>query len=328
MTNTNAEESVAQRLRLKRWFLRTLVISLVFGALVAVLTLLLGNFGKLTARVLLTLGGLALHSGIAMACVTTLERQQWPRLSVWGLVAFGLNFCVLVGGIWWPGGPDEPALYAVLTTLVLIGYYLTAIPCGDLHERRQWSPLPLAGLAACAVGFAAFVVCLWSEAAWGDWFERATGIAAVLAFSLAHTCLLVRVPGGSGLTWIFRGTLACVWAMALMAVIGIEFEPREELFYRVLGAVGVLDGCGSLSLLIIAKLRGVEKVEGFETTSATIEIHCPRCTMQQTVVVGASSCEDCGLKFRIDIEEPRCAKCGYLLWQLPERRCPECGTTF
>ena len=24
----------------------------------------------------------------------------------------------------------------------------------------------------------------------------------------------------------------------------------------------------------------------------------------------------------------RCLKCGYLLWGLPERRCPECGTEF
>ncbi len=24
----------------------------------------------------------------------------------------------------------------------------------------------------------------------------------------------------------------------------------------------------------------------------------------------------------------RCLKCGYMLWSLPERRCPECGTEF
>jgi DNA-directed RNA polymerase subunit RPC12/RpoP len=46
------------------------------------------------------------------------------------------------------------------------------------------------------------------------------------------------------------------------------------------------------------------------------------------VCVGDSKCGNCGLKFRIEIEEPRCARCGYLLWQLTERRCPECGQTF
>jgi hypothetical protein len=46
------------------------------------------------------------------------------------------------------------------------------------------------------------------------------------------------------------------------------------------------------------------------------------------VDAGASQCTACGLKLRIEIEEPRCAKCDYLLWQLPQRRCPECGTAF
>ena len=327
--NANAPvDLVSARLRLTRWFLRVLVISLSACALVAVVALLLGNFNETTARILLTLGALALHSGVAMACAASLERRLWPRLSLFGLFAFGISFCVLIVCIWWPGGLGEPVIRAILTTGALLGYYILAIPSADLHERRQWPPLPLVGLVACGVGLLMVLVCIWAEPTEDLTFLKATGVVAVIAFSLAHTCLLVRVPGGPALTWLLRGTLACVWAVAAMWSAAIVLEPDDELFFRMFGALGVLDASGSLSLLIMAKLRQIGKIEKLQTTPAHIEIRCPRCTTSQVLDAGKSQCTACGLKFTIEIEEPRCAKCDYLLWQLPERRCPECGTSF
>ena len=122
--------------------------------------------------------------------------------------------------------------------------------------------------------------------------------------------------------------LGCVWLLAAMASASIAWEIDEEFWYRWLGAVGVLDACSSFALLIMAKLRQVGKVENLQSAAARVELRCPRCTALQTVDAGVAKCSACGLKFRIEIEEPRCAKCDYLLWQLPERRCPECGTEF
>jgi len=47
--------------------------------------------------------------------------------------------------------------------------------------------------------------------------------------------------------------------------------------------------------------------------------------MAQTVQSGHTRCAQCRLKFHIEIEEPRCPKCNYLLHMLTEPRCPECG---
>ena len=328
MNASTPEDLAPARLRLKQWFLRTLVISLTCCALVAVIALLLGTFNQTTGRILLTLGALAMHSGIAMACAASLEHRLWPKLSLVGLVLFGINFCVLITCLWLLGGPDEPALRAALMTGALLGYYILAIPCADLHERRRWPPLPLIGLIVCGVGLLMVVVCIWAEHTEDMTFLKATGIVAVLAFSLAHMCLLVRVPGGPVLTWLFRATLACVWAVAAMWSVAIVLEPTDDFFFRVFGALGVLDASGSLALLIVAKLKRIEEVGKLETAPARIEVHCPRCTLSQVLETGKSECTACGLKFTIEIEEPRCVKCDYLLWQLPERRCPECGTAF
>ena len=79
MNASTPEDLAPARLRLKQWFLRTLVISLTCCALVAVIALLLGTFNRTTARILLTLGALAVHSGIAMVCAAALEHRQWPQ---------------------------------------------------------------------------------------------------------------------------------------------------------------------------------------------------------------------------------------------------------
>jgi hypothetical protein len=316
------------RLRLKRVFLRTLVLSLVTCALVAVAALLAGSFNETTAKILATLGALAVHSGVAMLCAHWRERQHWPTFSLVGLLAFGVNFVVLIACIWWPRWFDEHGGRAAATTGALLGFYLLALPCADLRERRVRPLFSTAGLVFAGLAFLMTLVCIWIEPTGSDAFPKATGVAAIVAFSFAHSALLLRVPGGGSAAWLLRGALVCVWAMAAMASVTIVEDFDDEFWFRLLGAVGVLDATGSLALLILAKLHKVGKVEKLQSAAPQVELRCPRCTTLQQVAVGAATCNTCGLKFRLEIEEPRCAKCDYLLWQLPERRCPECGTPF
>ena len=52
-----------------------------------------------------------------------------------------------------------------------------------------------------------------------------------------------------------------------------------------------------------------------------------------TVAMGVACCVAAAVRHaRLDAashtREPRCTNCGYLLCGLPQKRCPECGTTF
>ncbi len=320
--------ATSQRLRLKRWFLLTLVISLSVCAFVAVLVLLLGEFNDTTVRILLTVMALALHSGVALACAAFLEARLWPQYSGFGLVLFAANFALLVTCIWWPGGLDTPAARAIATTGVLLGYYIIGIPAADLRERQQWPASGRVGLYAVGIAAGLLLACVWGDAGFDLKFAKITGIAAVIAGTLAHTCLLLRIPGGLTLAWVFRLALASAWAVAAFAVVAIIWEPRAEAFYRVFGACGVIDACATLALLILAKIRQVARTQELVTAPPRLELRCPRCRAEQQLEAGNTACTSCGLKIRIRIEEPRCAKCDYRLWNLPERRCPECGTEF
>jgi hypothetical protein len=318
-------------LRLKRLFLRALIISLVCCALVAVIALLAAAFNETTGKILVTLGALAVHSGFAMLCAATLERGRRPRLSAAGLVLGALSFGVLMTCVWVPGWFDEPTIRALASTGALFAAYVLAVPGAALAEHVERGVLRTLGRAALFVTALAFLmtlVCTWAEPTDDDAFAKATAIMAIAAFSLAHTSLVTRAPRDEVLQRLKALAILALWAPALLAAGMIIIEPRDEAWFRVLGALGVLDATASLSLLIAAKLRQVGRVAELETTPALVELRCPRCLAPQTLAVGASQCTACGLKIRLDIEEPRCRKCNYVLWQLPERRCPECGTAF
>jgi hypothetical protein len=56
-----------------------------------------------------------------------------------------------------------------------------------------------------------------------------------------------------------------------------------------------------------------------------ITLFCPRCRKKQSLELGGASCTSCGLRIEVRAEEPRCAKCDYLLYKLTSDVCPECG---
>ena len=321
------EEALTTRLRLKRIFLRVLIASLVTGTAIAVAVLLFGTFGPTTNRILGSLGVLALHSALAMACADALERRWWPALSRIGLVLFALNFCFFIAVIWLTIGGDT-IIRETLTTLVLIGYYALALPPAALREQRRWLGAAYAGLAASVIGFGMVVLAIWASEVTSDTYVRATGSLAIIAGALAHTCLLGRIQIEPKFSWIVLGTLACLWLVAVLLCYLILTNYLDDFLVRATTAAGVMAGCGTLTLVILVSLKRVKKIERLESSARSIELACPRCARRQSLPVGDTKCEECGLKIRIEIEEPRCAQCGYLLWQLPERRCPECGREF
>ncbi|HOW73831.1 MAG TPA: hypothetical protein PKY77_24780 [Phycisphaerae bacterium] len=328
-------QALAVRLRLKRKFLIALIVSLAASAAIATGVFLFGKFDETAFRILGSLAALAVHSLIAMVLAISVEKRRGLVLHSTGLALFAVNFFLQLACIWWPvltGSTYRsvpPPVRGTLTTLVLIGYYILTLPGAALWEKRRWQPLPQTTVLACIVGLGMVLVCIWSD--WNrsyEVFSKATAIAAIVAFSLAHTSLLGRLPVSTARHWLLGATILCIWGVAATFSFMIVADSSDEFIIRVLGTLGVLDFAGTLVLLILVKLRQVTGVEQLESVTARVEIRCPRCSEAQTVDAGASKCRACGLKFRIEIEEPRCAKCGYLLWQLPERRCPECGLAF
>ncbi|MFW6060941.1 MAG: zinc ribbon domain-containing protein, partial [Phycisphaeraceae bacterium] len=221
----------------------------------------------------------------------------------------------------------------ILTTLSVGLFSITALGAAVVFERGRWRPVMLAAYAVSASGLLLYLYAIWlhertSYYLPGELFAKAMFIMAVWAIALPHMGLLGLAPRSAPLLrWVRRGailavvTLAAVFTRAIL----LNFERDEDLWLRAIGVLGILSGLGTLTVPILARVQRIDQTANTESTPLRLSLTCPRCLTTQEVDSGHARCATCRLKFHIEIEEPRCPACNYLLHMLTEPVCPECG---
>jgi hypothetical protein len=142
----------------------------------------------------------------------------------------------------------------------------------------------------------------------------------------APLLLLSLTRFANALTWVRLATLLIVTLLAGQITAAIVLDRGVDLGWRSIAANAILASLCIVSLPILYRLFGSPNPTDTESVRAEMKIICPRCLEAQAIQAGDSSCLKCKLKFHLEIEEPRCRQCGYLLYRLTEPRCPECGT--
>ena len=246
--------------------------------------------------------------------------------AVAGVVISTACFALMMIGNWFPFGSQYDATGRWWATSgITAGYGLLAVCClaGIRTHRRPWRWVGiLATLAACAIT----IVALWKDLhSGGGLLTVIIGIAVVIA----HANLAMLVPlHGSQRHLRTATTLAVIATTIFVDIDSIwdNFEP-DQPFARLAEASAILAGCGSLALLVLARIN--RKLPApVATEIKAITIICPHCQKKNTVPLGESACPSCRLNFQIQVHEPRCPTCDYLLYGLPSDRCPECGTVI
>jgi hypothetical protein len=185
----------------KKFFIYNLIGSLIISALVAVITVLIGNFNEVTGRVLATLSMVVLHSLISLTFIWDNERQNtFERLAFFINVLFILiviSFLTSIFGIW------------------------KIIP-----ENLVWKLY----LTYFVVGFASLH---------GDILSKATNKENYMDIIIYINYLFMIIV-----------------VLMLQPLIYIEDSTRVlgEIFFRILGAVGIIDGTLSILTIIFYRL--------------------------------------------------------------------------
>jgi hypothetical protein len=212
--------------------------------------------------------------------------------------------------------------------------YLLAISFGALTavERRGIRWIAFLGMALAAFLVIAFPLFLWwteVRSGYGRFPEptgQLIGTAMVLAGAL---CLgsLVIAPRLNLLGRLLQiGTvLSLLGAGACIAVIIWADYTTSRSLEQAFPISLVLTVAGMLSVFAVHRFFGIKARDMLGAMRGTIFLKCPRCLKEQDLAFGESACAGCKLRISIEVEEPRCPKCGYNLNQLTRPICPECG---
>ena len=192
----------------------------------------------------------------------------------WGTRDFGHNHWFEVSGWLAP--------FAVLAVLSLIG-------AGS--DRRYWR---WAGVAAAATAFSmATYAIVFDIRQTSSLFVCIVSVAVVVA----HANAMVRVPLPSNQRWLLWATLGAAFAAAGFVDVGSITRPwQHERLGRLAGAAAIVAGCGTLALLVLARVnRRVPLPELSVADVRQVTLICPRCSRKQTIAIESGTCAACGL---------------------------------
>ena len=221
-------------------------------------------------------------------------------------------------------------LLSYLTIFSLVG-----LVCAAAVTRRRFLPLVWAGTGLFAVSFAGWLILVWI-AAQLDWrtqetFAKANGTSAIFGVLAMHSVLLLLMRTRRSLAkWVRRATIGAAFIVGIWIVVMMwdAFDYDNKFLDRLVGAVAIVGSLGTIATPLLSRLEKLDQQAAGDSGlsgSVSVSLTCPRCACEVTARANKMKrCEGCGLKIKVQFEEPRCL-CGYLLLGLTGDTCPECG---
>jgi hypothetical protein len=162
------------------------------------------------------------------------------------------------------------------------------------------------GVAAAFLAWVLLLISVWSKSQPN---EDLIIVISSLAGVIAHASLAALVTLKPGQVWLRLGTVAAVATTAVFLDLEVIFEPGYgiSVLGRMAGAAAIVASCGSLALIIFARLN--RTTDPVSPTVAFAEIThltliCPRCQKRQKLPIGTAECEGCMLRITTAIEQP------------------------
>ena len=171
---------------------------------------------------------------------------------------------------------------------------------------------------------------LWNPiGAFDGWPRGAVSIGALLLFgwTLAASIAIARLMRIAELrgtqVWLRWGFLGASIAGGALIALGRDFGTSEP---SPLGAACfVIAGCMATAVIVVGWLNRRADMEEQIGSADPGTLRCPRCTGSIAIRPGSGTCAECGLRYRLSLEAPRCRRCRQNLMHLTSSVCPECG---
>jgi hypothetical protein len=284
------------------WLPGVMAVSLIVIEYLATLGLIWNLFRSAEDPAAQTMFFLAATAVPAIGFSAILRRPGGALPARVGLFASAVVFVLLLVGTWggWLGAVRAEhwlslglslAVFAVLAVLCLIG---------SGTDQRHWRWLGVAA-AAAAFSVSAYAIILDIHKT-SAFFVCVVSVAAVVAHANAMACC----PLKPAQRWLLWGTLgAGIATGGFVDLARITTPWQEEMLGRLAGATAIIAGCGTLALLILARInRRIVPTAATLADLREITLTCPRCRARQTVAIGSGKCGACGLVIQVRVQEP------------------------
>ncbi len=213
-------------------------------------------------------------------------------------------------------GPIE-GLVLLFTCYYLVGY----TGCGLLLflGRSRWLAYP--GAVASLAGLLATFWPRTANLLDDQWFGSLTFFTTAFC---TYSGIMHAVVKEGRLTIPLRWPATACCAV-LCVGLAMSLDGASGWFERTTGVAAAMAAGLALAVIPIRIWEKRRREAMLETTGALVMLNCPRCAEAQEIRAGRRRCRRCRLVIAVDVEEPRCAGCGFALYKLTADRCPECG---
>ena len=166
-------------LKPKKLALLLLIVSLAISAAIAIVALVVGKFGDLQIRVILTSFSFSAGAVLALSCAVQIERKRFPRFSAIGVILAILAVGLSIYGLWWASPRNETFWKTLFSAWVAAATtsHVCLLLLSRLSRRFIWT-LAAAGIVAYVLA-AMLLIMIWFEKDSGG-FLRGLGVVGVL----------------------------------------------------------------------------------------------------------------------------------------------------
>ena len=284
------------------WLPGVISIALIVTEYLATLGMLWKFFGRAQDPAAFTMLFLVATTVPAIVLSRIMKRPD-GALSAWvGIFASVVVFALLMVGTWggWLQAVRAEHWHFVGLWLGIFAGLAVVCLVGTGTDRRHWRWL---GVAAAG---AAFVMSAYATIR--DIQETTALFVCIVSMAavVAHANAMAWCPLKPGQRWLLWGTIwAGIATGGFVDWARITTPWQEELLGRLAGAAAIIAGCGTLALLILAKIN--QRIVPAATALADlreITLTCPRCRAKQTIAIGSGKCGACGLVIQVRVQEP------------------------
>ena len=199
-------------------------------------------------------------------------------------------------------------------------------------RSRGVARLLIDGTLLCvAVTYCGWLTLVWEQSLFGhgmeDTLARVFGVLTSVCAAGTFAAIVTTPPALQPTKALQVIATAGAGAAVVIFSVSIITDDFDELHGRSLGIATILALASGVISLILWWAIPTQRVKPETVPTGAVfsfAFLCPRCAAVRPRVLGDEACPECGLRAKVEIDEPRCA-CGYSILGLTTPACPECG---